>query len=241
MSVITIKYKIVLEDDQAFNFDLKIDRETLTLIHEDEPELPVWAGLDFHKCPHCPLSTKEHPSCPIARNLVGTLKTFSEITSYDRVMLEVVTEERTITQPTSAQQAISSLMGLLIATSACPHTNFFKPMARFHLPLASEEETIFRSTSNYLLAQYFWAKEGADFDFDLKGLEEIYRNIEKLNLKVVERIRAACQEDSTVNAMVILDFFAKMLPDLIDESLDYIRYMFEPYLKEKRSALKTEK
>jgi hypothetical protein len=30
-----------------------------------------------------------------------------------------------------------------------------KPMARFHLPLASEEETIYRATTMYLLAQYF--------------------------------------------------------------------------------------
>jgi len=231
MSVLAIDYKIILTGNRAFHFNLEIDRETLTLNCEDVPDLPDWTKLEFCKCPHCPLSPDEHPRCPLARNLVGTLNTFSEITSYDRVQLEVITNERRITQETSAQQAISSLMGLLIATSGCPHTHFFKPMARFHLPLASEEETIFRSTGNYLLAQYFLAKNGEPFDFNMKGLEEIYRNIETLNLKVVDRIRAACSEDSTVNAMVMLDFFAKMLPDLIDESLGNIRYMFEPYLK----------
>jgi len=234
MSILAINYKIILSGDRVCDFDLKIDRESLILLHEEDFELPEWTKLDFCKCSHCPLNSKEHPRCPIALNLAGTLKTFSKITSYDRVELEVVTNERRITQETSAQQAISSLMGLLIATSGCPHTHFFKPMARFHLPLASEEETIFRSTGNYLLAQYFSAKNGGSFDFDLKGLEEIYRNIETLNLKVVERVRAACLEDSTVNAMIILDFFAKMLPDLIDESMDDIRYMFEPYLKTER-------
>lgn len=231
MSVLRIDYKIILGGDEAFEFNLRIDRETLTLIHDDDATLPDWSELDFCKCPHCPLSAKESPHCPVARNLVGTLDAFSEITSYDKVELQVVTDERKISQETTAQQAISSLMGLLIATSTCPHVHFFKPMARFHLPLASEEETIFRSAGNYLMAQYFLAKQGEPFDFDLKGLEDIYRNVEKLNLKIVERIRAACRKDSTLNAMVILDFFAKVLPDLIDKSLNDVRYIFEPYLQ----------
>lgn len=234
MSILTIDYKIILSGDEAYDFNLNIDRETLTLIHDEAPILPDWTALDFCKCPHCPLSSREHPRCPVARNLVGTLNAFSQITSYDRVQLQVITDERRMSQETTAQQAISSLMGLLIATSACPHTHFFKPMARFHLPLASEEETIFRSTGNYLMAQYYLAKRGEPFDFDLKGLEEIYHNVEKLNLKIVERIRAACCKDSTLNAMVILDFFAKVLPDLIDKSLDEVRYIFEPYLKTKQ-------
>lgn len=231
-----IKYTITHHEGEVFVFDLKIDKESMTLIDAAESAPPAWAQLEVSQCGHCPLNSAETPVCPVARNISGSIDAFSKITSYEKVHLEVVTEERTISQETSAQRAVSSLLGLLMATSACPHTAFFKPMARFHLPLASEEETIFRSTSNYLLAQYFKRVEGGQPDFDLSGLEEIYRNVEKLNLKIAERVRMAADEDAALNAIVILDFFAKMLPDMIEDSLDYIKYIFKPYLDAQQKA-----
>ena len=51
--------------------------------------------------------------------------------------------------------AIRSLIGLIMALSGCPHMEFFKPLARFHLPWASLEETTLRSASIYLLMQFF--------------------------------------------------------------------------------------
>jgi hypothetical protein len=49
-------------------------------------------------------------------------------------------------------------MGLLIAGSSCPYTHFFKPMARFHLPFANKDETLWRAAATYLLARYFTAR-----------------------------------------------------------------------------------
>jgi hypothetical protein len=42
-----------------------------------------------------------------------------------------------------------------VATSGCRYTAYFKPMARFHLPFANEEETAYRAISMYLLSQRF--------------------------------------------------------------------------------------
>jgi hypothetical protein len=144
--------------------------------------------------------------------------------------VDVITAERRISQQTNAQTGISSLMGLVIATSGCPHAAFFKPMARFHLPLASREETIFRATSMYLLAQYFLKKEGKSADFELEGLSGIYANMQIINMAVVKRLRAATQTDSSVNALVILDCYAKFLPFAIEKSLEDVRYLFSPFL-----------
>ena len=135
-----------------------------------------------------------------------------------------------MTREVPAQQAVSSLMGLVVATSGCPHTAFFKPMARFHLPLANTEETIYRASSMYLLAQYFLKKAGKDPDMELEGLKEIYRDLETLNTYMAERIRAAISKDAAVNAIVILDFFAKDFSFAIEDQLEEIQHLFALYL-----------
>ncbi len=109
---------------------------------------------------------------------------------------------------------------------------FFKPMARFHLPLASVEETIYRATSMYLLAQYFLRKEGKKADMELEGLKKIYRNIKIINESMAERLRNISDKDVALNSLVILDIFAQTLPFAIEESLEDVRYLFPSYFKE---------
>jgi hypothetical protein len=143
-----------------------------------------------------------------------------------------MTAERFITQETTVQRGMSSLMGLVMATSGCPHMAFFKPMARFHLPFASAEETVYRATSMYLLAQYFLHKEGHPTDLDLTGLREIYNNIEIVNVAVAKRLRTATEADSAINAIILLDIYTKAIPVVIEESLEEIRYLFAPFFRE---------
>ena len=102
----------------------------------------------------------------MAANIVNIVEPFDRLLSYDEVHVDVTTEERMISLETTAEEGISSLMGLVIATCGCPHTAFLKPMARFHLPLASKEETIFRAASMYLLAQYYVNKNCQTADFE---------------------------------------------------------------------------
>ena len=103
-------------------------------------------------------------------------------------------------------------------------------MARFHLPFATEEETIYRSTSMYLLAQYFLKKDDQTVDLEFKKLSKIYNNIQIVNTAIAERLRAATETDSAVNAVILLDMYAQTLPCVIEESLDEIRYLFSPFL-----------
>ena len=78
----------------------------------------------------------------------------------DQVRVTVESEERAVIATLSAQQALASLMGLIIASSGCPRTAVFRPMARFHLPFSSESETAYRVASMYLVAQHFKARNG---------------------------------------------------------------------------------
>jgi len=227
-----IEYRIRLQDNSEELFTIRLDPQTIETLPEPSAEpLPDWTALSFAQCASCPLTAASSPHCPAAANLAPIVQRGEKLVSIDLVDLQVTTEERISIQKTTAQRALCSLMGLVIATSGCPHTAFFKPMARFHLPLASEEETIFRATATYMLAQYFVKNGGGPEDLNLEQLTNLYRTMQEVNLAMVKRIRSASKTDSSVNAIVLLDLHAKTLPHVIRQSLEEIRYLFEPFLK----------
>jgi len=228
--IIHFNYHFKFEDGSEEIFYLKINNQDLTLLGNTPDILPDWTKLDYYQCSNCPLIKEDDPYCPLASNLVNIVKQFEPFLSYNKVSMSVATKERIISQKTTVQRGVSSILGLVFATSGCPHLAFFRPMARFHLPLANEEETAFRATSMYLLAQYFMKRIGKEFDHDLDGLSKIYDNIKVVNSSIAQRLRHASKTDSTLNAIVLLDVFANTIPFIIKSSLDEIRYLFTPYL-----------
>jgi hypothetical protein len=234
MGTQVIQYRFRMPDNSREEFKLELNALNLELEGNIPEQLPVWTKLDLHQCPNCPLDVIVHSYCPLAANIAGIVGRFDGLTSYDKIMVDVITEERHITQQTTVQKGISSLMGLVIATCGCPHTAFLKPMARFHLPLASKEETIFRAASMYLLAQYYVKKDCQIADFELEGLADIYHNIQIVNVAIARRLRAATMTDSSLNALVLLDSYAQILPFAIEESLEEIRHLFSPFLNAKK-------
>jgi hypothetical protein len=232
MDPINITYHIKLNDrvTETFNFDL--DGETFELINKDAIDPPTWTELSFRQCEHCPLKPEEHPHCPLALQLHNIVKRFHKTRSIDEVELEVLTEERRIVQRVALQRAISSMLGLVSATCGCPKTAYMRPMARFHLPLASEEETVFRVTGMYLLAQYFLTNNGDNskkgtFAFD--GLVAIYDDLHILNKAIASRLQTATNSDSAKNAITLLDMYSSLVPMLIDDKLVEIRSFFKAF------------
>jgi hypothetical protein len=134
-----IIYTFLLPGGSRVEFTLLLDRTTLNLVTGSEEAPPPWTRLQFHKCPHCPLEPSTTSLCPLAASLVSIVDRFDGLLSYEKLFVEVRTIERIVSQETTAQRGISSLLGLVFATSGCPHTSFLKPMARFHLPLASAD------------------------------------------------------------------------------------------------------
>lgn len=194
----------------------------------DTAALPAWTALASHQCPNCPLQPASTAHCPMAVRLLPLITLISELRSFDQVEVHVTTPERSVSKTTTVQRGISALMGLLAASSDCPHTRFLKPMAHFHLPFASEEETIYRAASTYLLAQYFLAREGGVPDWELAGLKANYLALQTVNSAMAGRLRSAVQEDGAINAFILLDLLAKTLPYSIDEQLDEIKTSFRP-------------
>jgi hypothetical protein len=231
MEAISIRYLFKLPDNRKEIIDLLLDARTLDLMNAIPEELPSWTSLSFHQCPNCPLTLQQTPHCPVAAHFVKLMETFKSLLSYDIVHVDIITSQRVVSKETSAQKGVSSLMGLIMATSGCPHTAFLKPMARFHLPFADAQETVYRATSMYLLAQYFLRKEGKEADMELNVLKKIYSNVQIINEAMASRLRAISEKDVALNSLVILDAFAQTVPFVIEDSLEEIRHLFATYLE----------
>ena len=132
-----------------------LDPETITCVLPKKKQKPGWTKLLYHQCACCSLDSRNHSYCPIAINIAEVVESFKNINSSERCIVRCVTPERLYGKKTLVQDGLFSILGIIMATSNCPTMNFLKPMARFHLPFASTQETIFRATSIYLLRQYF--------------------------------------------------------------------------------------
>ncbi len=205
-------------------FTIELDPKTLLNRAAPPDPRPDWTQLSFQKCPHCPLKSE---SCPAALSLTDVVSHFADIVSFERVAARVTVPERVYEQQDVAvQQALSSLLGVYMATSGCPVLAPMRPMVRFHLPFASELETIARATSMYLLGQYLVAQDGGTPDWSLTKLSESYQAAGQVNRAFAGRLRAAVVKDANVNALIRLDTFTRSVPDLIDSQMDELRFLY---------------
>lgn len=224
---IVFEYFFKFKDHPDAHFHIKLDGNTLNYIQEGELKTAAWARLDNEKCSNCPLHSSETMYCPIALNLVDILPPFTDLPSYEIVDFLVRTDERTYVANTSLQKGLSSMLGIYMVSSGCPVMAKLKPMVRYHLPFASVEETVFRSASTYLLGQYFKHKRGLAVDWDLRGLIQIYEEVQEVNMGMADRLRSVPAKDANINALIVLDVFAKELPQNIEQSLNSLSYLFD--------------
>jgi hypothetical protein len=233
MSKVVLTYRFTFPDSQERVFHLEMDRDSAELSPPQVSEPPAWTALAFNQCNGCPLNSTEHPHCPAALHLSGIIDGFTDLVSYDKVRVTVETEERSVVATLPAQQALASLMGLIMASSGCPRTAVFRPMARFHLPFSSESETAYRVASMYLLAQHYSVREGAPADFELNDLERVYHGVHAVNRGMAQRLRAASRQDAIVNAVVLLDVYSSLVPAAIHDILAEIKPAFAALLATK--------
>ncbi len=227
-------YHFKFKNGKSFSIKIHLDKNTLQYVPAGAETYSEWARLDNHQCMNCPLSSDTHPYCPIALNLVQVIPQFSDDYSFEEAEIAVETEQRTYFARTSLQRGLGSMLGIYMVSSGCPVMAKLKPMVRFHLPFASVEETIFRSASTYLLGQYFRYKKGLEADWDFKGLMQTYEEVQKVNIGMAERLRGIGARDANINAIIVLDIFAKELPQNIEHSLKPLEYLFE----EEKESLK---
>jgi hypothetical protein len=221
-----IAYRFSFPDGSRKEFDLDLDPRTIVLRTGDSASLPAWTLLEHEQCTSCPLDSSRSPHCPIAVNLVRLVEGFKDFLSSDRVSVTCTTPERTYLKETSLQIGLHSIFGVIMATSACPVMDFFRPMARFHLPFSTLEESLVRTVSFYLLGEYFRHRQDLNPDWDLKRLEERYRRVKEVNDGFLRRIKTVNELDADTNALLLLHSLAQLLAGEMNSDLGSIRYLF---------------
>jgi len=225
-----IEYQFNLSEEQELSFKLRLDPTTLQLLIRPKKTFPNWTKLAFHKCPNCSLDEAKHPHCPLAISLIEPAEAFHGVISHTPARITVKTPERTMGRRATVQEGLSGLMGLLMSTSGCPHTRFFRPMARFHLPFATTEETLYRVSTMYLFAQLMRSEKGLEADWSLNGLKPIYEDLRVLNSAMAKRLASAGEIEGALNAVVILDQFAATFAYSLDDPLTMFAGLFEGYV-----------
>ena len=226
-----IRYGFDLPNGSKKHVDLCFDPKNFRLTNEVPAEPPFWTELKFSQCANCPLNSEEHTHCPSALHMAPAVELLKELVSFDTVGVTVTQAERTVHAETSAQQALSSVLGLIMATSGCPWTDKLRPMARYHLPFASEAETVYRSVCMFLLARELLGRElaGADESSGFARLKDLYENLHVVNRDMSRRLGAATRTDPARNAMALLDSYTTLLPAALESSLQELKPLFDAW------------
>ena len=230
----SIRYVFDLPDGTKRAMDFRFDARDFRLANAVPPVAPFWAELEFCQCANCPLSAAQQPHCPAALQMVGPIEQLKSLVSFDTVAVTVTQAERTIHVETSAQHAMVSVLGLIMATAGCPWTDHLRPMARCHLPFASETETVYRSVSMYLLARELMG-ESDEPAYD--ALKALYENLHVVNRGIAKRLGAATRTDPARNAIAILDTYTTSLPAALARSLDELEPLFDAWRAEKKQVI----
>jgi hypothetical protein len=225
-------YEFFFENGRKETFTLSLNDETLLLDPLPVESEEEWMALDFNRCSVCTLDPSHHKHCPVAHNLSHVLSHFRNDISHETVTTRVTFSERITEKNGPLEACVSSLMGLIMATSGCPVLDVLRPMAYTHLPFSNEKETTFRAVCAYLTAQAIRKSQGLDPEWDINNVAGIYTGISKLNADFTERMRSLNSQDAILNAVITLDIFAQLssfaLPgDWVNE----VKGVFTAYLK----------
>jgi hypothetical protein len=227
-----VQYKLSFPDGREKVLEVRLRTDNLQPVGWLPAKPPQWTELEFHKCPNCPLDERQHPFCPASLNLAKLIDECNDLDLLDTVRLVVTTNDRAVVVSATVQKALGSLIGLLMAISDCPRAAFFRPMARFHLPMATETETIYRAVTTYAMAQFIRRQAGLEGAVDLKGLSDIYAKMGEVDTSLSNRLKAAGKVGAISKSLMEWDVFAEMFPMRAEEVLAEMRPLFGPYLSD---------
>lgn len=223
-----VEYHFQFQDGAIWSFHVDMGSESLA------PELPQfvpdWVRLEFQQCSHCPLAASEHTYCPYALALVEPALKTSRRPSHEPVELMVESQGRSTHANTTLQRAMSSLLGLIGPFSGCPVTAILRPMARYHLPLSTPDETLVRVFGTFLVGQYLRQQHDKTPDWNMDGLQGIYRDLRILNRAMSERLQAVQDEDAGVNSFVLLDVLAADVGAVLEQYEGDLDEIFQEFL-----------
>lgn len=221
----TYQYIFDFPDGRKTTFAVSLDSISQS-VNSCPSSPPGWARLEHHKCEICPLAEGEYHFCPVAVSISTLITEFGATVSYTACRVSCIAPERTITKDTTIQDGLASILGLLMATSGCPVMEPLRPLARFHLPFATVDETIFRFVAAYMIKQYYLHGKNNNGDFDLKNIKEHYSMVKLVNKGMLRRITDISKRDADKNAIVNLNSVAQILELEVDDNFETLSHLF---------------
>lgn len=215
-----IEYRVTLDDNHQFSYRIELDRQYDAQSAEAAPK---WTRLEHHQCSNCPLSREQFGRCPAAVDLHRVIEDFQGLPAFKKAQVWVRTPEREYTKLVGLEEGLRSLLGVIMATSACPVLGRLKPMAHNHLPFASSQEFILRTISLYLARQYFNFREGRHADWELKGLVKQFQQLQLVNQAFWQRILDVCEGDSNLKAFLTFFSMSSSMTVSLETQLQKIR------------------
>jgi hypothetical protein len=215
-----VEYRILLDDEHTLNYRVESERTQDPAVLDLAPK---WTSLEYNQCSNCPLSKAQHSHCPAAVDLYQVVEDFRRLPAFKKVQVWVRTPEREYTKLAGIEEGLRSLVGLIMATSACPISSKLRPMAHNHLPFASPQEFTLRAVSLYLARQYFNMREGRHADWDLKGLVKMFQQLQLVNQAFWQRIHDTCEGDSTLKAFLTFFSMSTSMTHSLETQLQRIR------------------
>ena len=222
------EYVFTMGDGSTHHFRVEVDRPPAAERGGDSPA--AWTALGFKQCFNCPLNSEQVSHCPAALDFEEIAHRFRDANALESVTVEVKTAERTYVKYCDVQTGLRALLGLVMATSACPITSQMKSLAYYHLPFANTEETLFRAVAAFLMKQYFVKKAGGEPDLPLAGLSRLYTDLGVVNHCFKARLDAASQKDANINAINALNFQSAAVSSSLEDTLRDLRPKFENLL-----------
>lgn len=215
-----IEYRITLDDEHTFSYRIELER---SFDREVARQAPKWTRMEHQRCVNCPLSRDEYSHCPAAVDLHRVIEDFQGLPAVKKALVWVKTPEREYTKVVGLEEGLRALLGVIMATSACPVLGRLRPMAHQHLPFASNHEFVLRAVSLYLARQYFNLREGRHADWELRGLVRSFQQLQLVNQAFWQRIHDTCEGDSNLKAFLSFFSMASSLTYSLETQLQKIR------------------
>lgn len=216
-----VEYRITFDDEHAFSYKIELDREPLST--SELIPLSDWTDLNHQRCTNCPLDSSKHKTCPAAADLQTVVEDFKGLPAFKKAWVSVRTNEREYSKLANLEEAIRSLLGVIMATSACPILGRLKPMAHSHLPFASNNEFTLRTISMYVMREFFRMHEGQNPDWDLNDLTNDFKDLQLVNQALWHRINDVCAGDTNLKALLSFFSMASSMTYSLDTQLQKIR------------------
>ena len=214
LSPTSIEYLVQPAAGTALSFVVDVDRPPR------RGALPVWTEMGQHRCEGCPVDASH---CPAAADLAPVVDALKDVLSVDRVAVTVRWGGRELRKETDSQELVQSLVGLILASSACPTLRRMKPLAALHQPFASFEETLFRAVGLHLIRAFFDNTDGRAADFALEDLRCHYDNVARVNRGLANRVRSLGAGDAGVNGLIKLFSIGVLVSDELEDRLEGLR------------------